>query len=398
MYDVIIIGSGPSGLMAGINASKKYNNVLVLEKNDKLALKLLASGNGRCNVTNLKSNMDFLNEITCDNKKFILSSLSEFGPYDIVDFFESRNCILKEETDEKMFPASDNSQDILNVLLEELKNNKVKISTKEQVEEITKEDEVFTIQTNLTTYKSTKVVLAAGGKSYPALGTTGDGYRFLESFGLKINQPTPALVPLNSNLKLIVDKTLQGTTLENVVVTHQNKSFQGNVLLTHFGVTGPAIFRISEFVNETLLTQKEAVIKIDVIPNYTEEELLEKAFEFKEKQIQTLFKGLVFEKVAKEILKDVYNKKISQIDKKTLINIINKFKQFNMPIYDNKGFKSAFVTKGGLDLKEVNPKTLEVKKVPGLHVCGELLDIHGPTGGYNITIALATGYKVGNNV
>ncbi len=393
MYDVIVIGAGPSGLMCCANA-KGSAKILLLEKNDKLGSKILASGNGRCNVCNLKSNMDFLEEITTSNKKFILSSLSEFSSYDICDYFYERNVSLKQEEDDKMFPVSDKAVDILNAIVKDIPSN-VTIKLSESLIDLTY-DNVFKVVTNKETYMAKKVVLAMGGKSYPALGTTGDAYDILKKFDLKINTLLPALVPLNSNLELIKNKSLQGQTLENILVSYKNKSFYGNVLITHFGVTGPAIFRISEFVVKDLLNNKEVTINLDLIPDVSYDTLFNNAISDQSKRIQSIFKGLVNQTVLKVILGSYFNEKISTLGNKVVSKIINLFKEFSVPIYDNKGFKSAFVTSGGLDLKEVDAKTLEVKKVPNLYVCGELLDIHGPTGGYNITMCLSMGHKVGN--
>ncbi len=393
-YDVIVIGGGPSGLMACINASKVYNKVLLIEKNNQLGKKLLASGNGRCNVTNVKSSMDFIKNVKCSNSKFLLSSLSEFGPWDIHDFFVENNCMLKEEDDNRMFPASDNSKDILDVLVSNLTNVEIKLS--ESIIALDKKD-TFIVNTDKGCYKGKKVILSMGGKSYPNLGTTGDGYDLLKQFDLKIIDPIPALTSLNSNENFIKDKSLLGITLSDCVVKFNNNEVVGNVLFTHFGVSGPGIFKISEDVVKSLLNSKEEFIYLDIIPNSLDE-LLEQATSNPNETIGSLFKGQTINKVVKYLLNDYENKKISSISNKLLIDLINKFKQLKVSIYDSKGFKSAFVTSGGLSLDEVNPKTMEVKKVEGLFVTGELLDLHAYTGGYNITIALSTGYKAGNNV
>ncbi|MFI3329300.1 MAG: NAD(P)/FAD-dependent oxidoreductase [bacterium] len=393
IYDVIIIGGGPSGLMASINASKKYKNVLLIEKNKGLGKKLLASGNGRCNVTNVKTNNDFIKNVQSSNSKFLLSSLSEFGPWDIYDFFCDNNCLLKEEDDNRVFPISDNSKDILDVLVNHLSN--VEIKLEESVIDVTKKED-FIVNTDKGCYKAKKVVLSTGGKSYPTLGTTGDGYEILKRFELNIVNPLPALTSLNSNESFIKDNILLGITLPNCRVSYNNKSVEGNVLFTHFGVSGPGIFKISEDVVRSLLNSKEEFIYIDMLEDSLEE-ILDQASNNPNNTIGSLFKGQI-NKVIKYLLKEYENKKISSISNKLLIELINKFKQFKISIYDSKGFKTAFVTSGGLSLEEVNPKTMEVKKVEGLFVTGELLDLHAYTGGYNITIALSTGYKAGNSV
>ncbi len=395
MYDVIVVGAGPSGLMACIEASKKYNKVLLIEKNDKLGVKLLASGNGRCNVTNLKTNNDFIKNVQSSNPKFLLSSLSEFGPWDIYDFFADNNCLLKEEDDNRAFPYSDLSSDILNVLISKL--DKVEIKKEEYLVNLVKE-ECFVLSTNKGTYKSKKVILSTGGKSYPSLGTTGDSYSILESMDLKIEKTYPALTALNSNDKIIIDKDLLGITIENCNISYGKLSLSGNVLFTHFGVSGPGIFKISEHVIRDLENNKSVDILIDLLPNYDVSELIEEANSNPNITFSNLFKDKIFNRVIKVLLKEDVNKKINSVSKSHLLNIINLFKQFKLAIHDSKGFKSAFVTSGGLSLDEINPKTMEVKKIEGLYVTGELLDVHAYTGGYNITIALSTGHKAGKNV
>ncbi len=392
MYDVIVLGGGPSGIMASIKASEN-NKVLLIEKNDSLGKKLLASGNGRCNVTNTKSDMDFIKCIQSSNPKFILSSLSDFGPWDIYDYFCSRGCMLKEEDDERIFPESDKSSDILDVLIKDL--DKVEVKLNESIVSISKEDS-FTITTNKGVYKSRNVVLAVGGKSYPILGTTGDGYSLLESLGLKITKQYPALTSLNSNDSIIVNKELMGTTINAKVKF--NKEYEGNVLFTHFGLSGPAIFKVSEEVIKYLDGNKEAILNIDLIPDYNKEELFNECIDNKDNSINTIFKDKVTSRVIKVLLNESSNKKISSLSHKTIYELIDRFKCMSISIYDSKGYKSAFVTSGGLDLSEVNPKTMEVKSVSGLYVTGELLDVHAYTGGYNITIALSTGHKAGSNI
>lgn len=392
MYDVVVIGAGPSGLMASIKACEN-NKVLLIEKNNEIAKKLRASGNGRCNITNLKSDIDFIKSIQSSNQKFVLSSLADFGPWDIYSYFYENNCPLKEEDDNRAFPESDDSMSIVNTLRSKLN---VTLKLNEYLISIEKKD-YFIITTNKAVYKTKKVILATGGKSYPALGTTGDGYKILDSFGLKVEKQYPALVALNSNALIVKEKLLLGVTC-NAVVSYNNKSYEGNVLFTHFGVSGPAIFKVSESVVRSLENSKEEFIEIDFIPDYSIEELLEEANLNSDKQINHIFKDKLISKVIKVLLNEYNNKKISSLSQKLLFEIINSFKCFKLSIYDSKGFKSAFVTSGGLSLNEVNPKTMEVKKVSGLYVTGELLDIHAYTGGYNITIALSTGYKAGSNI
>ncbi len=392
MYDVVVIGAGPSGLMASVKASEN-NKVLLIEKNNELGKKLKASGNGRCNVTNLKSDMDFLKSIQSSNPKFILSSLSDFGPWDIYSYFFENGCPLKEEDDNRVFPESDQSTDILNVLIKKL--NKVEIKLSEEVVSI-KKDDFFIIETTKGKYKSKNVVLSVGGKSYPALGTTGDGYKILADLGLEIVKQYPALTSLNSNNEFIKNNSLMGATLD-AFVTYGKQQFRGNVLFTHFGLSGPAIFKISEAVVRDLEVKKEVFVTIDLIPDYSKEELFNECISSNE-NVVNIFKDKVTTRVAKVLLEKYLNQKTSSLSHKTICDIVDIFKEFNISIYDSKGYKSAFVTSGGLSLKEVNPKTMEVKKVPGLYVTGELLDIHAFTGGYNITIALSTGFKAGVNI
>ncbi len=393
MYDVIVIGAGPSGLMASVKASEN-NKVLLIEKNNELGKKLKASGNGRCNVTNLKSDMDFIKSVQSSNPKFILSSLADFGPWDIYSYFFENNCPLKEEDDNRVFPESDNSEDILNVLVNKL--NDVQINLNERLLSVKKED-YFIVETDKGIYRSRNVIMSVGGRSYPALGTTGDGYKILEDFNLDVVKQYPALTSLNSNHSLIKDNSLLGITTD-AVVSFNKESYKGNILFTHFGLSGPAIFKISESVVKYLENNKEAIINIDLLPLYSKEELFEEAISNSNNSISFIFKDKVINRIIKVLLKEYDNKKIASLSHKTINEIIDMFKEMKISIYDSKGYKSAFVTSGGLSLKEVNPKTMEVKKIEGLYVTGELLDVHAYTGGYNITIALSTGYKAGSNI
>ncbi len=397
-WDVIVIGSGPSGLMAAITAAQRKAKVLLIEKNKKLGLKIVASGNGRCNITNLKKPIDFIDQLYSNNKKFLLSSLSDFSSNDIYNFLEANGTQLKVESDDRVFPLSDKSMDVLGTLVFLI--NKYRVMTKmgETVTRIFKNEEMFLVETNIAKYKSKNVIIATGGKSYPALGTTGDGYKFLKDFGLNINPTFPSLVPLVSNTSFIQSKNLQGLTLQNVEIRYKNTKEFGNVLFTHFGISGPIVLKLSELVSKDLSTNKTVEIILDTIPNFSKEEIIIHAYKNMNTSLFKLFKNYLPTRLINEIIAEEVNTSINKISRGKLEVIIDTFKNLKIVISDTKGYKDAFITQGGLDVKQVDPKTMMIKSIPGLYVTGELLDVHGPTGGYNMTIAFSTGHKAGLSV
>ncbi len=385
-YDVVVVGGGPAGMMAAIQVSNR-KKVALIDRNETLGKKLLISGGGRCNITNLKSNSEFMNGIS---DRFLYKGLSTFGPYDIVHFFESRGVPLKEEDNNRMFPASEKSADILDCMMQEL--DKVDVIT-ETVLSVDKEGYDFVTKTNKRTYKSRIVILASGGKSYPKLGSTGDGFEFARTLGHRIVPTYPMNTPIVSNDEVIQSKVLQGLTLSDVNLIYRSKSFRGSMIFTHFGISGPIVLNISKDVHFGIEESNE--VFIDLIPDESIENIRNKYLkEGKSYLIKYLPKRLV------DYLINQYevNKNASEISKKSLTSFVEGIKRFKITVAGLKGYENAFITGGGVDLKDVDPRTMESKVMYNLYIVGEVLDLQGITGGYNHTIALTTGYVAGNSI
>ncbi len=386
MYDVIIIGTGPAGLMAA-NSINKNNKTLILEKNDKSGRKLLITGGGRCNVTNLKSNNDFLNEITL-NKKHLYSTINNFGPWDIYNYFVNNNVTLKEEEENKIFPTSDRSSDILNALL---KNIHSKINYGETVEEIVYKENNIKVITNKNIYNTQNLIVATGGTSFKKTGSSGDHMKFAKM----LNQPVIDLYPAETGVILKDKLDLAGISLENVKVTFNKKEFYGNLIFTHKGLSGSSIMKSSEFIY--LDTVKN--IFIDLLPNINDDELFNTINTYnREKEITTFLNEHFPKRLCNYIIQITNlsdNTKIKNLNKPQTLDLINNIKNCSFEVLKTCDIEEAYVTGGGIDMKYINSKTMESTINKGIYFAGECLDIHGPIGGYNITLALSTGYTAG---
>lgn len=410
-YNVIVVGGGTSGLMAAIHAALQGASVLVLEKNPKLGRKLLLSGGGRCNVTNRTTKEELIKHIP-GNGKFLYSALNQFNQEDIIEFFNTRGVQLKEEDHGRMFPVTDSARTILETLIDYCRELGVKILTNEPVDKVLYDRQEKKILGVLTqsgqTFEANGIVLAVGGRAYPRTGATGDGYAWAKSAGHTIERLYPTESPLNSNDSWIINKDLRGVSLRDVGVTlwdDQNKAItyhQMDMIFTHFGYSGPAILRCSGHVNQYLYETSNplARLSIDLVPNETVESLKTVAEEQREKQVITILKQWMPERMAEVLLMQAkidpttsYKQLIhSEVD--TLFNWIKKF-----PITStgSQPIEKGFVTGGGVSTKEINPATMESKLMHGLYFCGELVDINGYTGGYNITAAFITGSVAGQH-
>lgn len=385
MYDVIIIGGGPAGLMAGITIKNK--KVLLIDKNERVGKKLSISGGGRCNLTNNKPLNLFLNEIPV-NSKTLYSTLTNFGPKEIMAYFSNLGIKLKVEDNERVFPISNNSYTIIEVLEKELIKNKVELKLKETVKNIEISDDRKVVTTDKGKYETLNIIVATGGFSYPMTGSTGDGYRLAK----KLNQSITKVYPAETYIKLNGVSVLSGITLDNVKVTFNKKTAFGPLLFTHIGLSGPTIFKLSGDIYNKIVDLKKVEISIDFIPNINEEDLLIQMNDTS-KEINTFFKEYIPKKVVDFLFKDYINIKINTINNKTKKQIINNIKNYIFEVIGTGSLEESIVTGGGVDMKEINSKTFESKIYKGLYFVGEVLDIHGNTGGYNITLALSTGYS-----
>lgn len=393
MYDVIVIGSGPAGIMASIKAAENNKAVLLIEKNDCIGKKLKLTGGTRCNLTNLKTTNDFIKQIPVNNKS-LYSCLSQFGPNDIYNYFESLGVKLKVEDNDRVFPANNKASTIIDALYNELIKNNVIINFNESVESITIINDKKEIKTNIDTYKTRNIIIATGGSSYPNTGSTGDGYRLAEM----LNQPVTKLYPAETFLITKKEYPLAGITMDNVTVTLNKKQVDGSLLFTHVGLSGPAIFKISEDVYKNLEYNKETSIKIDLIPDYSIDQLLSKLNKYDQKKnIKGFFKEYLPRRLTDYMIVDG-DSAIATMSKSQKTAIMQSIKEFEVDIKKTGSIEQSFVTGGGIDIKYINPKTMESLINKGIYFVGELLDIHGHTGGYNITIALSTGYAAGISI
>lgn len=410
MYQTIIIGGGPSGLMAAVAASENNSKVLLIEKKKGLGRKLKISGGGRCNVTNRLPYEEIIKNIP-GNGKFLYSPFSKFDNESIIEFFESRGIKLKEEDHGRMFPVSNKSQDIVDTLVNTIKNNNVEIKEETVVNDISKNDQSFIVKTQDGEFESKTVIIATGGTSVPQTGSTGDGYRFAKNLGHTITELFPTEVPITSSESFIKNKTLKGLSLKDVELSVLKKngkkriSHQMDMIFTHFGVSGPAALRCSQFVYKEQKNQKKQDIQLqlDVFPEISLQDLENKIkkilSEEPDKYIKNALRGLIEERYLLFMLEQANineNTTFHHLSNQQLTHLAEHFKQFIFTVNGTLSIERAFVTGGGVSLKEIWPKTMMSKIQPGLFLCGEVLDIHGYTGGYNITSALVTGYVAGS--
>jgi predicted Rossmann fold flavoprotein len=394
MYDVIVIGAGPAGMMASITSAANNNKVLLIEKNASVGKKLALTGGTRCNLTNLKSINDFIKEIPVNNK-MLYSTLNKFGPQDIYDYFNKLGVSLKVEDNDRVFPVDNKATTVIEALYQELIKYKVDINFNETVKEINNNNDYKIVVTDKDSYKTNKIIITTGGCSYPQTGSTGDGYKLAKM----LNQEVTKLYPAETFLITKESIPLAGLTLDDVLISLNKKQVNGSLLFTHIGLSGPAIFKISEEVYKQLQDNKYVSINIDLIPNYTLEELLIYLNEYdQKKEIISFVREYLPKRLADYITNDMgTNAKIGTISKIKKQLLIENIKNFKIDIKATGTIEQSFVTGGGIDIKNINPKTMESTINKGIYFAGEILDIHGHTGGYNITIALSTGYVAGMN-
>ncbi|MFD1851163.1 NAD(P)/FAD-dependent oxidoreductase [Oceanobacillus bengalensis] len=410
-YDVVVIGGGPSGLMAAIAASEHGARTLLLEKGSKLGNKLAISGGGRCNVTNRLPQEEVIKHIP-GNGRFLYSAFSVFNNYDIIDFFENLGVKLKEEDHGRMFPVSNSAKSVVQALINKMEELHVEVQQNTPVEAIHYDENEHTIILKDGRKVNTKsLVIAVGGKAVPHTGSTGDGYAWAKKAGHTITDIYPTEVALTSNESFIKNKSLQGLSLRNAAVSVLNKrnkpiiTHQMDMIFTHFGVSGPAVLRCSQFVvKEIMRGQKKVPLVIDALPEENEEKVFQNIMksvqENPKKAFKNVIKGIVPERFLSFILEQ-HNiddeQKCANVSKETIRTIVHTMKSFTFYVNGSLPIEKAFVTGGGISTKEIVPNTMQSKIMHGLYFCGEILDIHGYTGGYNITSALVTGRLAGMN-
>lgn len=399
---VIIIGGGPAGMLAAIKSKKEKNQVTIIEKNKILGKKMLITGKGRCNITSGVDMSEFIKNVP-SNGKFLYSSFKNFTNKDILKLL---NIPVKLERGNRYFPVSDKAKDVVDALEKELSG--VEILTNTSVTEIiTKNNEAIGVKTNKGDFFADKIILATGGKSYPLTGSTGDGYEMAKKLGHTITKIKPALVPLVAKKESKIQcQQMQGLSLRNVGLKlfNNNKLIYedfGEMLFTHYGVTGPIILSASSHLVRQELNNPR--IEIDLKPALTDEKLDERIlrdFETeKNKEFRNALDQLLPQKmipVILEILK--INKKVNEVKKVERQKLVRTLKHFSIEIEGFRDISEAIITSGGINVKEINPKTMESKLIKNLYFAGEIIDVDAYTGGFNLQIAYSTGYTAGIGV
>lgn len=411
-YDVIVVGAGTSGLMAAIQAAQQGAKVLILEKNKVPGRKLLLSGGGRCNVTNRTQREELIRHIP-GNGKFLYSALNQFDQEDIIAFFETRGVPLKEEDHGRMFPVSDRSRTILDTLLAELDQLGVTIYYQNTVQSLklsADRPKIVGVETqDGQFFACTSLVLAMGGRAYPKTGSTGDGYALARSVGHSIRPLYPTEASLISTDREVTSNELKGISIRNVRVSlwddaAESKEIihhQMDMIFTHFGYSGPAILRCSGHVNLWLADHPEAQVarlSIDLVPEQSIEDLCQHAEDQRDKHVLTLLKNWMPERMAQAILhrcQILPDQAYKQLEHQAVNDLWQTVKHYSISATGSQPIEKGFVTGGGISVKEVEPKSMASKLVDGLYFCGELLDINGYPGGYNITAAFVTGSIAG---
>lgn len=431
---VVVIGGGPAGIMSAISAKNSGNDVILIEKMNSLGKKLLITGKGRCNITSSLNINEFIQNIP-GNGRFLYSAFQNFTNEDIINLLKKHNVKVKEERGNRIFPVSDKSKDVLDAFYEELKNLNVKIYTNSTVNRIiVKDDSVtgveYTFNNNKYTINADKVILATGGKSYPTTGSTGDGYEMAKKLGHTITEIKPSLIPIVANENSAIEKinlesyknskelckSLQGLSLKNVKIQFEdiekNKVIYndfGEMLFTHFGISGPTILSSSAHIirykniNE-LLKQGKIILKIDLKPALSNEKLDLRILRDFEKEKNKLFRNSLDELLPQKLIDPVIhlsginpNKKVNEISKKERMQLLKILKEFCITISGFRPVEEAIITAGGINIKEINPKTMESKLINNLYFAGEIIDVDAYTGGFNLQIAYSTGVTAGLN-
>lgn len=417
----LVIGGGPAGIMAAIHASQSGDKVTLIEKMNSLGKKLLITGKGRCNITSSLPMEEFIQNVP-GNGMFLYSSFKQFTNQHIIALLESNGLKVKEERGHRVFPITDNAKDVLEIFVKELKKQKVEIKTNTKAEKILVENgRVIGVECLLNEKKeqimADKIILATGGKSYPVTGSTGDGYELVKSIGHTITKLQPSLIPLTVDKQsLQICKQLQGLSLRNVaikIICKKNKKIIyedfGEMLFTHWGVSGPIILsgsaHLIRYPNiQELLQQNEVKLYIDLKPALSEEKLEERILRDFSKEKNKEFRNSLGDLLPNKMIEPVIqmsnierNKKVNSITREERKKLVSLLKDFELTLKGFRPIEEAIITSGGINTKEINPKTMESKLVSGLYFAGEIIDVDAYTGGFNLQIAYSTGFVAGGH-
>lgn len=407
MKEVVVIGAGPAGMMAAITAAAGGSRVTVLEKKDRLGRKLAITGKGRCNIT-ADVDIDGLIKGMPGNGRFLYSSFSEFSNHDLIDFFTSKGLQVKVERGHRVFPVSDKAGDVVAVLQQAMRDNGVRIITHCEVQKLLLvSGQISGVESRLEKYSAEAVIICTGGLSYPVTGSTGDGYRWASAAGHKIIETRPGLVPLVAQEDWV--RELQGLSLKNTrAVAYKaaggkiNEDF-GELLFTHFGLSGPIILSMSRDIAQYIYREKRPVkIELDLKPALSEEKLDERLQRDLARQSRKLFKNSLEDLLPGKMIPVMVklsgidpDKPCHQITRLERLGLVQLLKHLPITICATRPIAEAIVTAGGVSVKEIDPKTMQSKLIPGLFFAGEVLDVDGYTGGYNLQACFSTGYVAG---
>lgn len=404
-YPIIVIGGGAAGLMAATTAAMYGKKVFVLEKMPRPARKIMITGKGRCNLTN-NTDLNGLIANTCHNGRFLYSAFSRFSAEDTISFFERAGVPLKTERGNRVFPVSDKSVDIVDALVNSAKKSGVKILNKEVCDIVVKDGAVTGVKcTDGTILESQSILIATGGKSYPTTGSTGDGYIFAKKLGHTVTELRPSLVPMEVYEGF--PEQLSGLSLKNVSLTIQNNGKvcykeQGEMLFTHFGISGPLVLSASAAIDKI---GDDCKAYIDLKPALSEEQLdkrLLRDFEdLKNKEIQNSLDALLPKKLILPVIASAGippRTRVNALTKEQRLSLLKTLKALPLTVTALRSFNEAVVTRGGVSVKEIDPKTMQSKIVKGLFFAGEVIDVDAFTGGFNLQIAFSTGYLAGENM
>lgn len=402
---IIVVGGGASGMMAAAIAAREGKDVTIIEKNEKLGKKLFITGKGRCNITSTLDIDEMIYNIP-GNGNFMYSAFYTFSNHDLITFIEDLGVQLKVERGNRVFPASDKSSDIIRAFERYLNKNNVKILLNKKVDDILLENDKITgVVCDGEIIYCDSLIISTGGSSYPLTGSTGDGYRFAEKAGHRIEQIRPSLIPLIVEEGWI--KELQGLSLKNVSikVVYKNKVLYedlGEMIFTHFGVSGPIILSASRFIIDKLPEKISLIINLK--PGLKPEQLDKRMQKDFDKYSRKIFKNSLDDLLPKKLIPVIINlsgidenKEVNQITRDERLKLVNILREFSLTVVCTRPIGEAIITAGGISVKEIDPATMESKIVKGLYFTGEIIDIDGLTGGFNLQIAFSTGYCAGFN-
>jgi predicted Rossmann fold flavoprotein len=403
IYDAIIVGSGAAGIMAALASKTPTNKILIVEQLPKIATKLKATGGGKCNITNTLSTQTFMEHFG-KNGMFLRECLERFSSHDLIDYLHSIGLETRADDGFRIFPITRKSDTIIQVLYDELLKQKIEIITNYKVIDIEKKDDIFYVKSLEQTLQSKNVVLASGGLGYPTLGATGEGFEISKKFGHKVSKLYPAMMPLHTKEKWVAKctaDTVARVPMEVDIKKHKNKKAVGDLIFTKSGIRGPVVLDFAREITPLFDKYDEIPLVMRLIKNKSEDDVIKLFKEHPTKNILEVLESLLATNIIKALLEyyeidySLFYKNLEGNKKQKLLQILTKTP---LTISGHDGFKMAMITRGGVSLKEINPNSMMSKKIDNLYFCGEIVDIDGPCGGYNLQWSFSSGYQCGYDI